>query len=97
MAPGDAHVDAKKQGKAFLYVPGQVRRRYQKSVPRSFGGLIFMDWIRTPEGVDEATLRLCCFDRSLSEKRGPLLPQQQLRAGIIGKGSKTCVGDPSSL
>ena len=28
MVPGNAHVDAKKQGKAFLYVPGQVRPLY---------------------------------------------------------------------
>ena len=57
MVPGDAHVDAKKQGKAFLYVPRQVRRRYQKMTSQTLGRSIFIqDWIRTGVVVNRASV-----------------------------------------
>ena len=59
MVPGNAHVDAKKQGKAFLYGPRQIRRRYQKTGHPN-GCPVFCPLsggcIRTLEGVNEASV-----------------------------------------
>ena len=35
---------SQQDGQVLSYVNDQIRRRYQKSIPRSFGGLIFR-WI----------------------------------------------------